>query len=436
MTELKPYAEYNDSRTEFLDEVPAHWVVQPAVTLARIVTSTVDKKSYDGGVSVRLCNYTDVYYNDVINASDSYMSATATADQIRSFSVRAGDVVITKDSETSDDIGISAFVTATLPGVVYGYHLSIYQPHDRRYGKFLKWLFDSRYVKSALEVRTPGVTRVGLSQNTLRYLRVPTPQADEAQGIADFLDKETAEIDAFIADQDQLIALLGERKAAAGAHAFAGVVQVESRKRAAAAIPLGVAISEVDGRVGNAVRDLLSVSIHHGVVPWNSIHSTPPTANNFEKYKIAEIDNVVLNRMRAFQGAVGLVRQSGMVSPDYAVFQVRSGFAPGYLAQLLRSHALVEAIKLRLRGIGDESSGAIRTPRINSRDLVRIRVVLPDLMGQQQVVEHLDRETSEIDAAIEDANQAIVLSQERRAALISAAVTGKIDVRGLVRGTA
>src|SRR5699024_8967038 len=83
-----------------------------------------------------------------------------------------------------------------------------------------KYIFDSAWVRAQLHVRTPGVTRVGLSQNTLKNLKIPVPPSPAAaKRIADFLDHETAEIDAFIADQERLIELLEERRAATITHA-------------------------------------------------------------------------------------------------------------------------------------------------------------------------------------------------------------------------
>jgi len=131
--------------------------------LSRVKVSTVDKKSYPDEVPVRLCNYTDVYYQDVITSDLAFMEATASAEQISRFSVQAGDVPITKDSETSDDIGRPSYVPKDLPGVVYGYHLAIYRSFDPHYSRFIRYLFDSSLVRAELETRTPGVTRVGLS---------------------------------------------------------------------------------------------------------------------------------------------------------------------------------------------------------------------------------------------------------------------------------
>ncbi|MBK8003908.1 MAG: hypothetical protein IPK12_08155 [Gemmatimonadetes bacterium] len=84
--------------------------------MAQIFPSNVDKKSYDGQQPVRLCNYTDVYYNERITADLELMAATATPEQVERFTLRANDVLITKDSETADDIAVAAFVPADMPG--------------------------------------------------------------------------------------------------------------------------------------------------------------------------------------------------------------------------------------------------------------------------------------------------------------------------------
>jgi type I restriction enzyme, S subunit len=93
--------------------------------IATAFPSNVDKKSYDGEPHVLLCNYTDVYYNDEILSDMQFMAATATPEQIDKFTLRAGDTIITKDSETPDEIAIAAYVPHDLPGVVCGYHLSV-----------------------------------------------------------------------------------------------------------------------------------------------------------------------------------------------------------------------------------------------------------------------------------------------------------------------
>jgi type I restriction enzyme, S subunit len=149
---IAPYPPYRAAGTASLVSIPVHWEIKRLKRAADVFLSNVDKKSYDGEEPVRLCNYTDVYYNDVITPGLRFMEATASAEQVARFALRAGDTIITKDSETADDIAVSAYVPADIPGVVCGYHLALIRPRAGVSGAYIKRLFDSAYVKSRLLV--------------------------------------------------------------------------------------------------------------------------------------------------------------------------------------------------------------------------------------------------------------------------------------------
>lgn len=221
------YPKYKDSGVEWLGEVPEHWGVKRLKRLATVFPSNVDKKSVDGEVAIRLCNYTDVYYNDRIVDGMELMEATATREQIEKFTLRGGDVIITKDSETADDIAIAAYVPEDLPGVVCGYHLSVIRPKLGCSGAFIKWLFGSAYARSSFEVRANGLTRVGLGQYAVDNVELPCPPAGEQATIAAFLELETARIDALVAEQERLIDLLREKRQAVVSHAVTKGVAVQ-----------------------------------------------------------------------------------------------------------------------------------------------------------------------------------------------------------------
>ncbi|MCK2127114.1 restriction endonuclease subunit S [Thauera aromatica] len=126
------------SGIEWLGEVPEHWEVTLIKHVADVRFSGVDKHSHDNEIPVRLCNYTDVYKNDRITGDMDLMRATATAAEIARLTLKAGDVILTKDSETPDDIGVPAWVPEDLPGVVCAYHLGLLRPEpDRVLGEFL-----------------------------------------------------------------------------------------------------------------------------------------------------------------------------------------------------------------------------------------------------------------------------------------------------------
>ena len=216
---MRRYPAYRESGVDWLGEVPEGWGVKRLKDVCRVFPSNVDKHTVDGELPVSLCNYTDVYYREIISADIDFMQATATPDEIAKFSLLPGDVIFTKDSETADDIGIAALVAEELPGVVCGYHLSIARPGPLTSGGFIKRCFDSSFAKSYFAVSANGLTRVGLGQAATGNLPIPLPPLSEQTAIAAFLDREMGKIDALVAEQRRLIALLREKRQATISHA-------------------------------------------------------------------------------------------------------------------------------------------------------------------------------------------------------------------------
>jgi len=208
------YPRYIESGVSWLQAIPEHWKVRRLKHVCSMFSSNVDKKSVEGQPAVKLCNYTDVYYNEEIHEGLDFMRATATQEQIEKFTLKEGDTLITKDSESPDDIAIPAFVPRTLPGVICGYHLAVIRPKSGVNGRFVSRLFQSSYVKAKCHVGANGLTRYGLSQAALNDLEFPVPPLTEQITIASFLHQETSKIDALISEQQRLIELLKEKRQA------------------------------------------------------------------------------------------------------------------------------------------------------------------------------------------------------------------------------
>jgi len=194
---LIPYGSYKKSCSLWLGDIPSHWDLKKLKFLATVQPSNVDKKSVDGEAPVILCNYTDVYKNEYIDSRLDFMQATATADEIDKFSVDVGDVIVTKDSETPDDIAVPACVTEQVEGLLCGYHLTQIKPIDLD-GRFLFRLFQSKGFNAQFIVAANGVTRFGLPQYAIANAFSPIPPLDEQITIARFLDFKTAQIDTLI----------------------------------------------------------------------------------------------------------------------------------------------------------------------------------------------------------------------------------------------
>ena len=118
--------------------IPKGWRLVRLGDVADVAFSGVDKKTVAGEVPVRLCNYTDVFYNRHIQEGLEFMAATATPMECGRWALRQGDVLFTKDSETPDEIGIPAYVAEDLPNVLCGYHLGLARPSpDEVTGSFV-----------------------------------------------------------------------------------------------------------------------------------------------------------------------------------------------------------------------------------------------------------------------------------------------------------
>ena len=162
---------------------PDAWRQVRLADLATIISSGVDKKIRSAETKVRLCNYTDVYYSDRIGSECDFMIATASGSEIEKYSLRNGDVVITKDSETPDDIGKPAVVTEDMPDVLCGYHLAILRPKEV-HGPFLAQLLRLPQIRHEFYRVANGVTRFGLGQAAIAGLVIKVPRPEEQQRIA------------------------------------------------------------------------------------------------------------------------------------------------------------------------------------------------------------------------------------------------------------
>jgi type I restriction enzyme S subunit len=438
---LPRYAAYKDSGSEWLGELPAHWHMQRLKYACTVFPSNVNKHSRDDEPAIRLCNYTDVYYNERITALMPFMEATAAEEQIAKFTLKAGDTIITKDSETANDIAIAAYVPEDLPGVVCGYHLSMVRPRTGTAGAFIKRLFDSVYAKAKFAVAANGLTRVGLGQYALENVELPFPPLDEQLAIAIFLDREAAKIDALIAEQEKLIALLAEKRQATISHAVTRGLNPNAQMKDSGVpwlgeVPahwpvqrIGALFREVN-QPGNDTLPLLSVSIHDGVSDRElddvEMDRKVTRSEDRSKYKAVQPGDLTYNMMRAWQGGFGAVSVEGMVSPAYVVARPVCGVLASHVDALLRTPNAVAEMKRHSRGVTDFRL------RLYWDEFKTIQLALPPIGEQELIADFISKEERKCAVLRAEVERGVELLRERRSALIAAAVTGQIDVRGLV----
>ena len=224
---LDPNVEMKPSGVEWIGEIPAHWEVKRLKHVAKILPSNVDKHIYPNEIQVRLCNYTDVYYNDYITVDTVLKKGSCKESEFAKFALRKGDVIITKDSETPDDIGVPTYVKDDLDSVVCGYHLTMIRPLTCR-GEYIFRFIQSDRTRRYFELESNGITRYGLGKPSIENLRLPIPPDPEQCQIANFLDRKTKQIDELIAAEQRKIELLKEYRQSLISEAVTGKIDVRN----------------------------------------------------------------------------------------------------------------------------------------------------------------------------------------------------------------
>ena len=205
------YPKYKNTQFSWLGAIPEHWEIRKLKYIASITLSNVDKKVDENEEPIRLCNYVDVYYNDFITGDLELMEGTASRAEIDKFTLRQGDVIVTKDSESWDDIAVPAYVPADLDGILCGYHLAIVRA-DKHVadGGYLFRAFEARGINDQFRVAANGITRYGLGKYWLDNALFPLPTLDEQIAIVKFLDRKMAKIDQLLSKVERLAGKIGD----------------------------------------------------------------------------------------------------------------------------------------------------------------------------------------------------------------------------------
>ena len=159
--------------------------------IAKIEISGVDKKTIEGEIPVRLCNFVDVYHNWAItkDKAEHFMLASAKQAEINKCSIAKGQVAITKDSETRDDIGIATYFADDFDKVVLGYHCALITPDPTIVdGKYLNAFMHTKYIQKYFENNASGSgQRYTLSNSTINTIPVLLPSLTEQHTIGKVL---------------------------------------------------------------------------------------------------------------------------------------------------------------------------------------------------------------------------------------------------------
>ncbi|MGI2930867.1 restriction endonuclease subunit S [Vibrio fluvialis] len=312
---------------------------------------------------------------------------------------------------------------------------------------FLNWAINSEVVKTQAELVSTGTTRIRISLGELKKLKVPYPSHDEQTKIANFLDHETAKIDTLIEKQQQLIKLLKEKRQAVISHAvtkglnpqapmknsgveWLGEVpehwDVSRIKYLSSIISKGTTPSTIGGDfVTEGVRFLKAENIGKStsVKPFPEFFISEKVDTQLSRSRLKENDVLVIIA-GATTGLASIVQKDVLpANTNQAVSFIRP--ANPKLSYWIVNWLTTEFVQSTIW------MGAVQAaqPNLSMEDLGNIPIVVPPESELVLIQESLKGKLATLDNLMIKAESAISIMQERRTALISAAVTGKIDVR-------
>ena len=407
---------------------------------ADVRTSSVDKHTHDGELAIQLCSYTDVYKNDRVRPGAGLMRATATSDEVERFRLRVGDSVLTKDSEDPSDIGISAYVDGTADDFVCGYHLAIARPTNDTHPRYLTWALRSRPILNHFSNHALGISRYGLTVNGLRSAPIPWHSTDAQRRIADFLDDRIARIDQILSGRRAQVALLHATAARASFETVTGFGLPRERRPTEIAwvgdlpaewplftvssqfqVDLGKMLDEKRQKGEHTIPYLRNTNVQWDTIDTDDLKIMDVALEERGRYTVRSGDLLICEGGQPGRSAIW----TGSLSPlgfQKALHRARTRgrSRPAWLLECLRT-----AVALNVFAV---ENGQTTIGHLTNEQLRSLRFPFPDPDVQDRLLAGLAETRLQVASAVQALTSSNELLAEYKQALITAAVTGEIDV--------
>ena len=254
------------------------------------------------------------------------------------------------------------------------------------------------------------------------------------RAIADYLDRETARLDGLVAAKERVLGLLAEKRRALITRAVTRGLDPRVPLRDSGIPWLGEIpahweiertrwlFRERDERSETGEEELLTVSHLTGVTPRSEKDVNMFEAETTEGYKICLAGDLVINTLWAWMGAMGVSPMKGIVSPAYNVYQPGPRLDPSFVDALVRIPVFAQEVTRYSKGVWSSRL------RLYPEGFFEVFFAVPPIDEQRAIVAHIAAETAKLDALRSATERTIALLKERRAALIAAAVTGRLHI--------
>jgi type I restriction enzyme, S subunit len=439
------YAEYKDSGLAWLGEVPAHWDVQriknTTYLKGRVGWKGLTSEEYLEEGYAYLVTGTD-FSKRFISWSECHCVERDRYEDDPFIQLKNGDLLITKDGT----IGKLALVKELDRPACLNSGIFLVRPKSSYITEYMYWVLSSPAFAVFCDLSSVGSTIQHLYQNVFERFSFPIPTSEEQYSIAAFLDREAAKIDALVAEQEKLITLLKEKRQAVISHAVAKGLDPNVPMKDSGIEWLGEVPAQWDVKQIRHFSEVLRGKFTHrprndpafydGTYPFIQTGDITCSSRFITEYKQTLNERGISVSKEFPRGTLvmAIAANIGDVAIlDFPAYFPDSivGLVPNAKTDLMFLFYLMMALKQPMLMTATVSTQM----NLNVDQIVSLVAACPPLNEQVWIVSFLDRETAKIDALTSEAKSAIELLKERRSALISAAVTGKIDVRGLAGQT-
>ncbi len=420
----KPYPAYRDSGVEWAQRTPGHWTVSPLMAIAN------ERDRPNKGMQEK--NLLSLSYGEIvtkdINDNDGLLP-----ESFETYQIIEADDIVWRLTDLQNDKRSLRTALATQRGIITSAYLATrINAANARFVAYQLRSYDTTKVFYSMG----GGLRQSMKYSDVKRLPMILPPAAEQTAIATFLDRETVKLDTLIAKQEKLIELLVEKRHAVISHAVTKGLNAAAPMKVSGVEWLGEIPRHWGLRRGRFLFKQLDLPVQEDdevVTVFRDGQVTLRTNRRIDGFTEALLEvgyqhvrsgDLVIHGMDAFAGAIGVSDSNGKCTPEYSVLEsFERDMEHEYFAHVLRVMAKRNFIYVICPSVRE------RAPRFRYQSFKDVLLPIPPVIEQQSILRLIEEETSAIDSLIEKSRRSIELMREHRTALISAAVTGEIDVR-------
>ena len=407
----------------WIPSLPRNWGFTKLKYVARFVNGAPFKPAdwSDTGVPIiRIEN---------LNGSEEFNYSLAEVDT--KYEVREGDLLFAWSGNIGTSFGPSIW---NRPGRFYlNQHIFKVEEYELEM-RYFYWALKA--VTTRVETEVSGIIGlVHVTKHELGGIPIPVPSAPEQRAIGDFLDRGTTKIDDLIAAKRSLIDRALEKRQSLIADVCIRGLDKKAPTKESHVPTIGevpkhwrvvrnkLLFREVDERSIDGTEELLTVSHITGVTRRSEKPSvTMFMAESLEGYKKCRRDDLIINTMWAWMGALGISKFHGIVSPGYNVYRFKEKVVPAFFDLLYRTPQYISEFTRWSKGVWESRL------RLYPFEFFQILTPIPPYEEQQSIVDAVEQATGKYREVISTLEKSISKLQEYRSALITAAVTGQIDI--------